>query len=113
LAHDSAKNCRTLAGLLGERGSSLYYGFLVIGPLALVMTYVVIAHAFDSARSAPLVSLAVLVVLPMGLKLARIDRESDRQVFLMLDGKTAGMGIMFGSVLTLAFFAARLLERFN
>ena len=113
MAGDSVKNCTTLAGLLGEGGSRLYYRMLVLGPLMLVSGLVLIAFVMNRTHAAPMTSLLVLLALPMGLKLISINRINDPGVFVMLDGKTAQMGMVFGLMLTLAFVVARLLERFN
>ncbi|HDQ45063.1 MAG TPA: prenyltransferase [bacterium] len=104
---DPECGCRTLASVLGDRRSAVYYRLLVLGPFVLVLLYFLLGRTtFPSLRS-PVTVLAVLSVLPSALKRARIDRLSDPDSFLMLDGLTARMQLLFGLLLSLAFFLGR------
>ena len=113
MVQDSAKNCTTQAGLLGERGSMLYYRMLLVGPFVLVLLYIVLGYLLHCSWFAPLTSLLVFLTLPMAINLVRMSRVNNAEALLVLDGKTAQMGMAFGLMLTLAFVVARLLERFN
>ena len=60
-ANDQALGYRTVASLLGEKGSGLLQAVLLFGPVALVMLFVII-------RLLPLSCLAVLLSLPLLIK---------------------------------------------
>jgi len=105
---DPGKACRTPAILLGERGSAVYYRFLVLCPFVLVGVYLLAGLTVAPAGFAPLTVLLVLVALLPALKLARADRERDPTMFSMLDARTAQVQLMFGLLLPAAFALTRL-----
>lgn len=104
---DRTKGCRTPAGLLGERGSALYYRALVLGPYLLVALLVMLSLLPGGAVFlCPLTVLIVLPSLPLALRLARTRRETAPELFAMLDARTAQTQIVFGTLLAAAFFIA-------
>lgn len=82
---DAAKDCRTLAVRLGYRASRVYYRLLMLGSFALVIAYLAGAHLDFLQIAAPLSALAVLLALPMALKLAMPDWRTQPERFAMLD----------------------------
>jgi len=106
---DPSKNCRTPASLLGERGSERYYCLLVLGPFVLVGLYLFAGFVFAVESLAPMTVLLVIPALPMALKLTKVRRERNAEVFSMLDGKTAQVQLLFGMLLPITFVIARLL----
>lgn len=105
---DPAKGCRTLASMLGDKGSAAYYHVLMIGPF--VMTLVLCALAFVPgmpSNLAPVTCVIVLLAAPLAIKLMRTDRTHSAGVFVMLDGKTAQIQLLFGILLPVAFISAR------
>jgi len=112
ISNDTAKDCRTMASMLGQRGSGIYYRILLLGPFALVLLYLALEFILHHAHLAPLTSLLVFAALPMAVKLANADRDRNMALFQMLDARTAQMGLLFGILLTIAFLTVRLLERF-
>ena len=109
LSTDPEKDCRTVATMLGERGSARYYAILILGPFLLVSIYAAAALALPVGTLAPVAVLAVMAALPMSYKLTKINRNTNLEVFVMLDGKTAQLQLLFGLLLPVAFAAARVL----
>lgn len=99
---DIARNCRTLASRLGDRGSSVYYRMLMVMPYILVLIYV----ALGIVMGAPVRFvgvLAVFIALPISLKLIRTSYERDNADFPFLDAKTAQVQMLFGLILVIVF----------
>ncbi|MFH1636699.1 MAG: prenyltransferase, partial [Chloroflexota bacterium] len=105
---DPDKGCRTFASMLGETKSAAYYRVLIIGPI--LMTLGLCALAFvpgTPAGLAPVTCAIVLLSAPLAFKLIRIDRTHNAGAFVMLDGKTAQIQLLFGILLPVAFISAR------
>jgi len=110
LRSDRPRGCRTVAGALGERGSAVYYGVLMLGPFALVGAYVLIGLARPSLVAAPLPVLGAFLALPAAVRLTRARRAKHPQLFAMLDARTAQVDLLFGALLSAAFVLARLTD---
>jgi 1,4-dihydroxy-2-naphthoate octaprenyltransferase len=106
---DAAKDCRTPAVRLGYRASRAYYRLLVLGPFALVIAYIIGKRFIALPIDAPLSALAVLLALPMALKLAMPDWRKLPEAFAVLDARNAQLQMVFGTLLILAFIADALL----
>jgi len=102
---DAAKACRTPAVRLGYGASRAYYRILMLGPFALVIAFLVGAHVEVLPTAAPLSTLAVLLALPMALKLAMPDWRTQPERFAMLDARSAQLQLVFGTLLILSFIA--------
>ncbi len=107
LASDREKGCRTMAGILGEEGSRLYHGILVLLPFALIPVFVFLRLVGGVAMVAPLSAVVVLLALPSALKLTRIDRTRHPEAFVALDGATAQLQLKLGLLLTAALIVSR------
>ncbi len=111
IGSDPAKGCRTMASMLGERGSAVYYRLLVLGPFAIIVVYFLLGLVPGLGLRAPLTVLAALLPLPLALKLVKNSRnkgsETDPMSFVTLDGQTAKMHTVFGALLTIAFFVGK------
>jgi len=114
---DRERRVTTVAAQLGDRGSLVYYGFLVFGSMAIVIGLIFLPQiVFSRAASMPLTFLVVLLALPRALALwARAcRRHSPRQPmdFIILDGATANYNLLFGLLCTTAvwleFFISKL-----
>lgn len=103
LASDGGQGCRTVAGLLGDRGSAWYYRSLVLGPFVFLGISMLAGSFFGSSQPPPTVALAYLV-LPAAAKLATVDRQRDAGALARLDAKTAQIQMGFGILLALGFF---------
>ncbi len=110
---DGERRVSTVAGLLGDRGSLAYYGFLIFGPFLIDLAFIAIPRVTRGAwRPMPLTFLLVLLALPNALELwgRAVRRAAPRRPmdFIILDGATASHNLVFGLLST----AAVLLERF-
>ncbi len=103
---DRAKRCITLAGLLGERWSAVYYRTLMLGPFVLTGLYVLARFVPDLPVIAPWAAVIVFIVFPIAMKLCHSRRDDNGETFRMLDGKTAQLQLLFSALLLVAFIAA-------
>ncbi len=99
---DRAAGIRTVAQMLGDRGSFVYYGALVFGSIALTLVFLVMPVA---GQTLPWGMAVVLLTVPPALKLmgrAR-RRHAPRQPldFVTLDAATAQFMVPFGVLSTL------------
>lgn len=110
---DREKKVITLASLLGDRGSQIYYGKLIFGSQLLLVSFALGPRLFKlDFPSLPLTMLLVLLALPEGLKLwkkaNRRHSQEGRLDFITLDGATARYNLIFGLLsvagLWLAYF---------
>jgi 1,4-dihydroxy-2-naphthoate octaprenyltransferase len=104
---DRERSVTTVAALLGDRGSLLYYGFLVFGSMAIIVALIFLPRLFfPKIVAMPLTFLATLLALPRVLSLwgrARRRHAPRRPMdFIILDGATAGYNLLFGLLCTAA-----------
>jgi 1,4-dihydroxy-2-naphthoate octaprenyltransferase len=110
---DGARRVTTVAGLLGDKGSFAYYGFLIFGPFAIDALLIALPR-LTAARLTPMprTFLLVLLALPSALALwgRAVRRAAPRRPldFVILDGATASHNLVFGLLST----AAVILEGF-
>ena len=110
---DGERRVKTVAGLLGDRGSLAYYGCLLFGPFVIDLALIAVPRLTGgSFRPMPLTFLLVLLALPSALRLwgRAIRRAAPRRPmdFVILDGATANHNLVFGLLST----AAVILEGF-
>ena len=113
IASDGARRVTTVAGLFGDRGSLVYYGFLVFGPFVIDAALIAVPRAAGGpSRPMPLTFLLVALALPSALRLwgRALRRAAPRRPldFVILDGATASHNLVFGLLST----AAAILEGF-
>jgi 1,4-dihydroxy-2-naphthoate octaprenyltransferase len=104
---DKAGKIFTIAALLGDKKSLSYYGVLIYGPFVLVLLLILVPHLFFPKIAAmPLTFLITLLALPLALRLWKkaINRENPTKPldFIALDGATAQLNLLFGTLCTLA-----------
>jgi len=103
---DTERRVRTVASLLGDRGSFVYYGFLVFGSMALALLFIAVPRLFPGwgLPALPWTSAVVLLGLPTALGLwgrAKRRRAPRRPLdFIILDGATAQYNLVFGLLST-------------
>lgn len=107
LRNDAATDCRTLAGVLGERGSAAYHSILTFGPWLLACLYFLAGTVPGLLPYSPPALFAVFVVLPAAVRLRMTRRESDGAVSAVLDSRTARLQFLFAATLAAAFFFSR------
>lgn len=108
---DRERRAVTMAGLLGDQGSLLYYGLLLFAPFGLVLVLMIVSlpPAFVLHLMPP-TFLIVFLAFPNALKLWRraARRAAPRTPldFAALDGATARHNLVFGLLATAAVFLA-------
>jgi 1,4-dihydroxy-2-naphthoate polyprenyltransferase len=114
-ATDTQCNVVTVASRLGDRGSLIYYGFLIFAPFALVA----ILMAFRwlppaSPYGMPSASAVTWIALPLALerwRRARTRHNPKRPLdFIALDGATAQLNLAFGLLCSVALVLHELIE---
>jgi len=104
---DQERRVITLASLLGDRGSLVYYGFLIFGSMAIVIVLIFLPRLAGAKSVAmPATFLSVMLALPRALTLwgrAQRRRNPRRPMdFVILDGATANYNLLFGLLCTAA-----------
>jgi 1,4-dihydroxy-2-naphthoate octaprenyltransferase len=115
-ASDRERSVTTVAALLGDRGSLLYYGFLVFGSMAIIVALIFVPRLLSPRLAAmPLTFLATLLALPRALSLwgraRRRHAPSHPLDFIVLDGATAGYNLLFGLLCTAAVWLNFVISR--
>lgn len=113
IATDSERRVRTVAGILGDRGSLRYYAVLLFGSLALVIIFAVFPFVRFGWPRLPWPCLITLAALPQALKLwdraRRRHRPAQPLDFVILDGATAKYNLRFGLLYTAGLWLSRFL----
>jgi 1,4-dihydroxy-2-naphthoate octaprenyltransferase len=104
---DRERRVNTVASLLGDRGSLMYYGALIFGPFAIDAGFITIPRFVGgSLRPMPLTFLLVFAALPGAMRLwgRAVRRAAPRRPmdFILLDGATASHNLVFGLLSTAA-----------
>jgi 1,4-dihydroxy-2-naphthoate octaprenyltransferase len=97
----------TIAALLGDKISLRYYGLLIYGPFILVLLLILIPYLFfPNVAAMPFTFLITIGALPLAIRLWRkaLNRKHPANPldFIALDGATAQLNLLFGSLCTLA-----------
>jgi 1,4-dihydroxy-2-naphthoate polyprenyltransferase len=102
---DTARACRTVASILGDRASAVYYAAVLFLPYLLVAGYVALGRG--DASSMPAAALLTWFSLPMAFELLKrgLRRHCPRAPFdfLALDGATARLNLCFGALYIIGF----------
>lgn len=109
MASDRAGGIRTMASLLGDRGSMVYYCLLLAAPFLFVAAGVLLSRQWQSPL--PWSMLAVFLALPMAsgriLRAARRANPRSPMDFVILDGATAQLNMVFGLLMTAGLVLGR------
>ena len=106
---DREKKVVTMANLFGDKGSLVYYGWLIFGSLFIIGLLILIPNVISMDFPAmPLTFLILILALPSALKLwgRAVRRQNPRQPmdFIILDGATANHNLVFGLLCTAAIW---------
>jgi len=98
---------RTVANLLGDRGSLAYYGFLLFAPFAIILALIALRLvAPGTPAGLPWTFLVTLFALPVAVRCWRKALHRQQPVhpldFVALDGATAQLNLQFGLLCTAA-----------
>jgi len=111
VATDTSCRIKTVASLLGDQGSLIYYGFLLFGSLTYIIAFILIPRLLPGGRSylaMPLTFFVCFLALPVALKLWQraLHRHQPRRPldFIILDGATSQYNLLFGSLCLLAIW---------
>lgn len=112
---DRERGVITIAGLLRDRGSLVYYGILIFGPLLYVAALTLVPRAAGKPGAAlPYTFALCLLALPNALKLwgRAVRRRAPRNPmdFVILDGATAQHNLLFGLLCTAAVWFQYILK---
>lgn len=112
---DAERRVRTFASILGDRGSFVYYGFLLFGSMAIIFGLMIIPKLLSPALvPMPLTFVLILLALPRTLHLwgrARRRHAPRRPMdFIILDGATANYNLVFGLLCTAALWLQFILK---
>jgi 1,4-dihydroxy-2-naphthoate octaprenyltransferase len=104
---DKAGKIFTIAALLGDKSSLRYYGVMIYGPFVLVLLLILVPFfLFPEMTAMPFTFLITIGALPLAVKLWKkaLNRKTPSQPldFIALDGATAQLNLLFGSLCTLA-----------
>ncbi len=116
LQGDRRADVRTFASVLGDVGSLHYYGFLIFAPFGFLAALIWAPRGLmmETRFRLPLTAAAAFLALPRAAALwARaVRRRQPRQPldFIVLDGVTAQLNLVFGLLLTAGVLAGRFLE---
>ncbi len=115
-ASDRERGVSSFASVLGDRGSLVYYGFLIFGPFAIVLTLIVLPQATAASfPGMPWTFLLVFLALPRAISLfgRGLRRHAPHHPwdFVVLDGATAQYNLLYGLLSTAAVWLS-LLVRF-
>jgi 1,4-dihydroxy-2-naphthoate octaprenyltransferase len=104
---DTERKVKTVASLLGDKGSKAYYALLLFGSMALVFGLMIVPRLFVlKFQAMPWTFAAVALALPRALALwgRAVRRFAPRQPldFVILDGATAQYNLLFGLLCTAA-----------
>jgi 1,4-dihydroxy-2-naphthoate octaprenyltransferase len=112
---DKAGKIFTIAALLGDKSSLRYYGLLIYGPFVLVLLLILVPFLLVPKMTAmPFTFLITMLALPLAIKLWKkaLNRSNPAQPldFIALDGATAQLNLLFGSLCTLALILHAVIE---
>lgn len=102
---DMPHGIRTMAILLGDRGSAWYYGFLIFSPFLFVLALVLVTQFSAAAPNAPWPVLLCWLSLPLACKLMKTaaarNRAGDADAFRAMDAATGQLNLAFGVLCTI------------
>jgi 1,4-dihydroxy-2-naphthoate octaprenyltransferase len=104
---DRERRVHTVAGLLGDKGSLIYYGALIFGGFVIDPVLILLPRLSGGRfKPMPWTFLIVFLALPNALKLwgRAVRRRAPRRPmdFIILDGATANHNLVFGLFSTAA-----------
>ena len=115
---DKAGKIFTVAALLGDKSSLRYYGVLIYGPFVVVLLLILVPFLFfPNLVAMPFTFLVTLLALPLAFKLWKkaLNRQTPSKPldFIALDGATAQLNLLFGSLCTIALILYAVIHGVN
>ncbi len=104
----------TVASLLGDKYSLRYYGVLIYGPFVIILGLILVPILFPKLTAMPFTFLITMAALPLAFRVWRkaVNRRTPAQPldFIALDGASAQLNLLFGSLCTLALILQKVIE---
>jgi 1,4-dihydroxy-2-naphthoate octaprenyltransferase len=117
IRRDTEQGIRTMASLLGDRKSEIYYTFLLFMPFLGILIVISLSRLAHIRPQMPLTFLITMLGLPLALKLMKKGklRHNPRhlQDFISLDGATAQLNLLFGILCTAALALDALIHHWS
>jgi 1,4-dihydroxy-2-naphthoate octaprenyltransferase len=115
ITSDRKGRVTTIANLLGDKGSQVYYGFLIFGPFFMILLFIFVPYIFfRQLPSMPFTFLITLLAIPLAVKLWKLAvlRQTPRKPmdFITLDGATAKLNLQFGLLCSLSLLVNLLIS---
>ncbi len=112
---DKKGNIITIASLLGDKKSLRYYGVLIYGPFFMVLALILIPFfLLPNTTSMPFTFLITILALPLAINLwkkaLKRKNSGNPMDFITLDGSTARLNLLFGSLCTVALLLDALIN---
>lgn len=112
IVSDNSGGFSTVASLLGDWGSAIYYAFLIFGPFALILIYILVPRLISCGAPMPFSFVATFLALPLAVKLMnkalRRKQPAAPYDFTALDGATGQLSLLFGALCILALILSRI-----
>lgn len=103
---DSGGGIQTVASVLGDSKSEVYYRFLLLFPFAFVLLVIIFSWIDGLRPRMPLTFLIIFLILPKAFTLIKKGKRRSNpeqpQDFIALDGETAQFNMLFGILCTVA-----------
>jgi len=103
---DHAGGIKTMATVLGDTASEVYYIFLLLSPFGIIFLYLALSMINGLQPEMPMTFLITFIALPKAIKLIQKGKHRKNPAmpfdFIALDGETAQLNLMFGVLCTLA-----------
>lgn len=104
---DEKSSIKTVASILGDKGSFIYYGLLVYGAFGVVLLLIICTRVFPSRYTPmPFTFLVIFTAFPIAVKLIRVGKRRNedtcRREFITLDAGTSFLNLIFGLLSTAA-----------
>jgi 1,4-dihydroxy-2-naphthoate octaprenyltransferase len=103
---DSGGGIQTVASVLGDNKSEVYYRFLLLFPFAFVLLVIIFSWIDGLRPRMPLTFLIIFLILPKAFTLIKKGKRRSNpeqpQDFIALDGETAQFNMLFGILCTVA-----------
>jgi 1,4-dihydroxy-2-naphthoate octaprenyltransferase len=114
---DSDRDIRTLASILGDRGSNIYFNILVMGSYGVILFLILFTRVINDFKpKMPLTFLITFTTIPFAVKLIQKGKRrnipSRQREFQSLDAGTSLLSLVFGLLSTTALLLHYLVQRY-
>jgi len=113
---DNISSIKTVASLLKNKGSYIYYSFLTLGSFVVLIVLLILTNLVEYFKPAiPFTFIITMAALPFGIKLlkyARTGLTSKGDIrFVTLDASTSKLNLIFGSLCTVSLLLDEIIKK--